>query len=316
MAVETTQLATGYDTFFTNLIASVVQGAPLAMDFESALQEFGKILHDISLLQLGMPYSELGISERRAATRPRLIIPNSNELGWSTIEGTKWLKSGDTPENSVALMSIRGMMRSEGGLSSFGMYDFVNDMRAVYQNRNIAAVIVQTDSGGGESTAGNIARDVVGERNKPVLALVQNAGSAAYNAISVADEIIAASKDARAGSIGTFITVDMETIKKYTARFMDIYSEDSENKNKPFRKAIGGDFSELKAMVTKMTSEFHQAITEARPLRGSQTMRKETLSGGMFNGTESKERGLVDGIGNLNYAISRAKKWAMKPNKN
>lgn len=316
MAEESTQIATGYDSYFTNLIASVVQGAPLAMDFEAALQEFGKILHDISLRQLGVPYSELGIGERRAATKPRLILPSCTDMGWSTVIGGAELASSDTPKGTIAVMRIRGMMRSEGGLSSRGMYDFADDMRAVYQNRNIESILLETDSGGGESTAGNIARDVVSERNKPVIALVQNAGSAAYNAISVADEIIGASKDARAGSIGTFITVDMETIKKYTSRFMDIYSEDSPDKNKPFRKALGGDYAELKAMVTKMTTEFHQAISEARPLRGNQAMRKETLSGGMFNGTESKARGLIDGIGNFNYAISRAKKWAMKPNKN
>lgn len=86
---------------------------------------------------------------------------------------------------------------------------------------------------------------------------------------------------------------------------MDIYGEDAPNKNGDFRAALGGDYSKLQKRVSDLTRAFHDEIKRDRPLRGSEDMIKETLSGSMFAAMEAKKRGLIDAIGNLPYAIKR-----------
>jgi len=301
-----------HSAYLDMLIQSLVNGGALEMEFGYGLELYHRGLQDIALLHLNVPYSELGISERRESCKPKMMVLQSASGDYKVVDENSIGSESSTPEGSIAVMRLRGMMQNEGGLSSRGIYDFADDMRAAYRNRNVAAIIVDTDSGGGQSGAGNLAREVINERNKPVLANVHFAASAAYNAISGADEIIAASKESRFGGIGTFITLDMKLLTEYKARFMDIYADESGGKNKPFRAALDGDFSILKAMVNQMTGEFQDSIKAARPLSGDRLTIKETLSGAMFNATEAKNRGLSDGTGNFNYLLSRTKAWIKK----
>ena len=199
-------------------------------------------------------------------------------------------------------------------MSSRGIYDFADDMYKAYRNRNVEAVIVETDSGGGHSNAGDLAHEVISDRNKPVIARVLYAGSAAYNAIAGADEIIGV-KNAQFGSIGTFITLDMKMISEYVARFKDIYAASSNQKNLEFRALLEGDLGPLKAMVDQKAGAFQDTIKASRNLTGSPSTQRETLSGAMFSSKEAKDRGLADSIGNFNHLMSRTKFWMKKGKK-
>ena len=196
-------------------------------------------------------------------------------------------------------------MRTQSGLSSPGADRLAADFRNAFHNPNVKGVILETLSGGGESMAGTLIKSAISERNKPVVGFAHLGASAAYRALSGTDEIIASTDQSEFGSIGTMLTLDTKVLNKYRERFTDIYGTQVPKKNAEFRAAIAGDFTGLQERVNVLTGKFHDEIKGSRPLRGDAAFIKETLSGAVFDAKESKRRGLVDAIGNLQFAVKR-----------
>ena len=147
------------------------------------------------------------------------------------------------------------------------------------------------------------------EANKPVLVYGWTVGSAAYNASSPANEIIASSPSARFGSLGAMYPVNKLLLEVLKASTVNIIGETAPNKNAAFQKALDGDYSGVQQEANLFTVDFQNSVRKLRPLKGSEEKIKNTLSGGMFFANEAKAIGLADSIGNFNFAISRAKRW-------
>lgn len=203
-------------------------------------------------------------------------------------------------------------MRVSDGLSSSGIESLVRDFRAAYQNPNISSIILEINSGGGEATAGAMMKNVIQERNKPVISYAWMAGSAAYLAASASDEIIAANEGAQFGSIGVLFSLDKNILKYYSENILDIYASKSPDKNAAFRAAQEGDFSKYIQMADQHAAVFQKEVQSIRPLKGSESKIQSTLNGAMFFADDAKGRGLVDNIGNFNLALNRAQRWAKK----
>ncbi|NOT37498.1 MAG: hypothetical protein HOP11_08980, partial [Saprospiraceae bacterium] len=144
----------------------------------------------------------------------------------------------DFPKNSVISLNVNGFMASEDGLCSYGIKSLSNALLAYKNNSNVIGAKINFDSGGGEAMSGHILHDAIGEFKKPVIAFVYNAGSAAYLAASKAKEIVAANENAKVGSIGSYISLVKSFIEKYGNDIIDIYSDQSPEKNKEFRSAL------------------------------------------------------------------------------
>jgi len=273
----------------------------LEIEFDFGFSELNRYLEDVALVQSGVPYAELGISERRASFRPLIIA--SDAAAYRLVDDV--FTESDTKPGSIALLKLSGVMRTEAGLSNPGIEGLANQLRAAYANDNIAGVILETRSGGGESLSGSLLKSVLSERNKPVVGFAHMAASAAYRALSGTDEIIASSDAAEFGSIGTFYTIDEKTLAEYRERFKDFYGSNAPNKNGAFRAMIGGDYSKIQKEADDLTARFHEEIAKDRPLQGSAAKISDTLGGGMFDARDAKKRGLIDGIGNLQYALKR-----------
>ncbi len=285
----------------------------LEIDQEFGLLQLNAYLEDLVFLQSGGQYKHLGISQRRKESRPQIITCSLIENSATIVDGFDLFWEGDKiPENSIALLKLRGVMRAQSGISSPGVDSMANDLRIAYQNKNIAGVIIETNSGGGESIAGTMLKSAISERNKPVIGFAHLAASAAYRALSGADEIIASSPYSEFGSIGTMIQMDMKMLKKYRKSIMDFYGVDAPEKNADFRSAKEGDFQKIQNRVDELTKQFHEDIKKSRNLIGDNPTIKDTLSGKIFNALEGKKRGLVDAIGNLNFAVKRI--YSLKKN--
>lgn len=282
----------------------------LEIDFDFAIQAFATHMRDMQRALMGIPYEKLGFERRLQRTEASIFEP-MDASKYNVVTGGVSAEK-DTKPGSIAHLKISGVMQVEDDLCSYGVDTFVNDMRAAYDNDHISAVLVETRSGGGASMAGDMGRSVIEERNKPVLQFIHLAGSAAYNMASVSDELIGSSNSASAGSIGTYVNLDRKLIEQYKDRFLDIYSDASPGKNKEWRAALTGDFSLMKAMVNRMTGEFHEKIQSARALTGDRLQIRETLEGDMFGALEAKQRGLLDSIGSMPFALERATMWAKK----
>lgn len=274
----------------------------LELDFDYGFQQLNIYLQDLMFLRSGGKFKDLGIAERRHSLAPRLIVPS--DASFTIVD--KWdLMGNNTPPGSIALLKLSGVMRSQSAMSSPGVDRLASDLRTAYNNQNVKGIVLETISGGGETMAGNMLKSALTERNKPVVGFGHLGASAAFRALSGTDEIIAAGDGAEFGSIGTMISLDNKMMAKLSTRFTEIYGSDTPNKNGEFRKALAGDFSGLQDRVNQLTKSFHDEIKRDRPLQGDASRIKDTLSGAMFSAKEAKSRGLVDAIGNLNFAVRR-----------
>jgi len=264
-------------------------------------------IHDIYLRQNGFSATEIGLSERRHANKALVYSAGA------PINDAKLIYNAAlTPAGSTAVLKLSGVMRAQDGLSGNGIELLVNDLRAAYANENITSIILEINSGGGESTAGAMLKNAIQERNKPVISYGWMVASAAYLAAAATDEIIAASPDSQFGSIGVLFSLNKAFLEMYTAEQIDIYADQSTQKNAAFRAAQNGDFSKYQKLATEHAAVFHSEVMAMRTLKGNEGRIKSTLDGSMFFAQEAKSRGLVDNIGNFNLALDRAQRWAKK----
>ena len=201
----------------------------LEINYEFGWQQMNAYTQDLMFLQAGGKFKDLGISERRKSALPSLIVPQSAES--FTLVDNWDMMMGDTPPGSIALLKLSGVMRTQSAISSPGIDRLSNDMRSAYNNSNIKGIIVDTYSGGGESSAGSVLKSVYSERNKPVVVFGHLVASAAFRASSGADEIVMSSMNAEVGSLGTMIPIDLKILNRIRETTTTFYGADGPNKN-------------------------------------------------------------------------------------
>ena len=119
------------------------------------------------------------------------------------------------------------------------------------------------------------------------------------------DEVIASSNSSQFGSIGAYISISKEMLKEVSENFIHIYADNSGDKNADLRKAFTGDLSGIQEKVNRVSKEFRDAVMADRVLKGNESRIEKTLSGGMFDASEAKSRGLSDMTGDLLTAVRR-----------
>jgi protease-4 len=262
-------------------------------------------LLQIEQMSAGVPYSALGMSQQRDAWAPKLFDINSASKRETVRNPYALGDSSRTPRGSVALLSLKGTMMMDGGACAYGISDTIEFLQAATDNPNVAGIVFDVRTGGGESTAGELLMQAVqsAEKKKPVMAYIDNMmASAGVMAMLPATEIIASSQRAQIGSIGTYMSISKEFLSWYSENVTDVYADESTAKNDAFRKAVAGDLSGIKAMVNKVNRNFLSDVKNFRPLQGDT---ESTLSGAMFDAPEAKRRGLIDAVGSFDYAMRR-----------
>lgn len=174
---------------------------------------------------------------------------------------------------------------------------------AEYQNDpQVAGVVLDIDSGGGQVSGTAEFYDYLRNYKKPVVTYTGGyMCSAAYYIGSAADEVIASNRADSIGSIGTMIEyLDMTGFyEKKGAKLISAYADKSTAKNKAIRAAREGDLSLLiKEELNPITETFHNDMKAARP-----GLNEEVLAGATYGAEKSVVLGLVDRIGTLQDAV-------------
>lgn len=187
--------------------------------------------------------------------------------------------------------------------STRGADSIAQDVLMADANPNIRAIVLEINSGGGESAGGNKLHSVVKGVGKPVIAMVDMAGSAALNIAVAANEIWATHNAAEIGGIGTYVMFSKSMMEQMASDLTFIYSEGSDRKNEAMRALMNGDTSLIQKEVNASGERFRQTVRENRELRGNID---DTLSGAMFDAVTARRRGLIDGIGTFQMIMERA----------
>jgi protease-4 len=259
-------------------------------------------LNDLELLRAGAKYEDLGISGRRHSALPSIISIEQGDKVRTIADRAVLRDESLTPSGAFAHLHLKGVMRNSDGASSRGVDSLVQDFRLAFENENIAGVLLEVDTGGGESSAGTKVQGVIASSPKPVVTWGHLVASAGIRATAPSDEIISSSLAAEFGSIGTYVTISKGFAEYYARNYTEVYADKSSKKNTAHREMMKGNLEPLKAYINKHNEFFLDEVQQYRPLRGNI---EHTLSGEMFTAKEAKSRGLVDSIGNFNYALTR-----------
>jgi protease-4 len=213
---------------------------------------------------------------------------------------------------SVAIIPIKGTLMKYGTMCSYGTAELAQLVRLAADTKNIAAIVYDTDSGGGAvhavapmSEATRYARS----KGKPIVASVDLAASAAYWLVADCNYIVADNNiSAEVGSIGVMLTMQdsREFLKSKGITRHTIFSSLSTHKHEGMDEAMEGDYSILQAnLLDPMAIAFQHAV---KANRGSK-LKLDTegiLSGRTFFADQAKIIGLIDMVGDSTSAIQVA----------
>jgi protease-4 len=235
-------------------------------------------------------------------------VKQDHIIGLMSASGTMTTGNVETAQSgSILRLRMSGVMTAADQLCSDGIQSLSDTLYKAYANDNIDGILLEVNSGGGESTAGYILKNALADKNKPVVVHAMTLGSAALLGTLPASEIIAAGESAKIGSIGSYLSVNKNFLTWYKENYTDIYATQSTDKNADFRSLIEGDSAPIQKAIDKSAKMFQDNVRKSRTLKGSEEKINSTLAGGMFDAADARSRGLVDGIGSFNYAMKRLK---------
>lgn len=259
-------------------------------------------LHQLDMLNSGVPFADLELSKQREASLATVFKLHSGNYQ-SVISATHDLGSEQIPQGSFAHLKLNGVMRANDGLSSRGIQHMANNIAQAERNPNIEGGIIEANTGGGESIAGTILMNALKEAKKPWTVYYHTLASAGIKGTLPAKAIYASGKEARAGSIGTMMTVNKKMMQLFAENEEDIYADQAKWKNDEFRAYIRGDKGPITKVLTHSNEYFIEAVKEHRHINGTKEQRERVFGGAMLFAPEAQEVGLIDGIGTFSQAV-------------
>lgn len=216
----------------------------------------------------------------------------------------------EAQKGSTAIIPIGGTMLKYGTYCSYGTEEIAAEITKAANHRNIDAIILDIDSGGGAVDAIAPLVDAIVKCTKPVIASCDLCASAAYWTATACDRIVANNNiSSEFGSIGVMMSFqDVEPYYKEMGIVQHtIYSTHSDYKNKPFQLAKEGKYDEIKTEeLDPLAIKFQTQVKTARGEKLNAEI-PGILQGRMFGPEDAKAHGLIDAIGTLDTAIEIAR---------
>lgn len=217
-------------------------------------------------------------------------------------------KMADMPYGAIAYVDIDGPMMKDGDWCSWGMCDYASLMDALREAPNVAAVIIDIDSPGGQvdgtATLGDAIRNCTAV--KPVLGFIDDgmSASAAYWCISQCTEVYVGQPTDEVGSIGVYCTI-ADWNAYYASQGLkvtDVYSTLSGDKNATYKEAIDGNQAPLQEKLDFIANAFIAAVKQGRAGKIKGT---DWATGKMYYAQDALALGLIDGIKNYTQLVQR-----------
>lgn len=224
-----------------------------------------------------------------------------------------------TINNGVAVLPIEGglMQKPDFWDMALGFEEDVDMLTELVARAGADAdaesVVLKIDSPGGMLTGGIELADAVAAvaKKKPVVAWTGGmAASLGYMVASQA-QIIVTTRSAQVGSIGTILSV-ADWSKLYEGLGVKIHTFTNKEATVKTVTPMNEERERyLQDRVDKAFGMFRSRVTAKRPQIGA-----DSMNGKLVTGEEGKRLGMVDRIGDLNFAISVARAEARARKRN
>lgn len=220
-------------------------------------------------------------------------------------------------QRQVAVIPIQGpLMKKDQYCGPVGMDTIGTYIKNADRNPDVDAIILDIDSPGGTVAGTAMLGNVIAETQKPIIAFVNElSASAAYWLASQCDLIIASDEKAQVGSIGVMMSfADVQpAYERMGVKFHDIVAPQSTDKNKLFRELQKGDYENYRETVLRPLAD--RFIATAKEGRKGKITDESIFKGRVEFADNALKLGLIDSIGNFDFAVQTAIDMADKTNK-
>ena len=216
------------------------------------------------------------------------------------------------PTGKIAVIPLSGTITSGGSSllsgSSITPGLVSNYLTKAENDRAVKAIVLRIDSPGGEVEASQeilLQIERVKETKPVVVSMGSMAASGGYYISTAADKIVAL-PTTETGSIGVIsyqmnvqglldkLGIDVQVFKG--GKYKDMYSG--------FRDLTPEEEAIIQAMVDEFYDQFVGVVAQGRGLNTEDV--RNLATGQLYSGTEAKELGLIDELGDLDTAINLA----------
>lgn len=216
-------------------------------------------------------------------------------------------------KGSVALINISGAVMKYDYCGAPGTQSIMAMIDAANQSPNIDAIVLQIDSPGGAVDGTEQLANKIKGSAKPVVAYVNGMmASAAMWFGSAASYRIASSSTDMIGSIGTMSSWrDYKKASKASGVvYHEVYATKSTHKNIESR-AADGDEPNYQPLIDNILDPMNEQFISA--VKGNiKGVNEEVFTGAIYLAEKAKEMGLINQIGTLADAVSKARQLATK----
>lgn len=212
-------------------------------------------------------------------------------------------------QESVAVIHVQGPIISGSIPGGFGFAtsgDVINSIRDAERDPSVKAIVLRVNSPGGTPAAAQeIVREMERTEKPIVISMGDIATSGAYW-ISASADYIMASEDTMTGSIGVIWVIENREayFEEEGIRYDVFRSGEMKDMGAPWRTLTDEEIDLINNLLMSVHMRFVNTIAEGREIPISEV--KEFADGRIFLGADAKEKGLIDGFGNLYDAIDVA----------
>jgi protease-4 len=206
---------------------------------------------------------------------------------------------------NVAVIPLEGLITTgdvtfQTTVDSAGIVKLIEKAQ---ENDDIKAIILEINSPGGTPVATDEIASAVKESNKTTIAVIRETGASGAYWIATAADKIYANKMSITGSIGVQASRLEFTglLADYNVTYRRLTAGRLKDAGTMLREMTPEEQQLFQTMLNKLHDEFIRTVAENRHL--PETTVRELATGFVYLGSEAKELGLVDELGNKKDAL-------------
>lgn len=252
-----------------------------------------------------------GIATRRAYEEKIEIAVNDDDVAFTDF--TDYIRvaggrKGKGP-NRIAVVYAQGEIQyGEGTTEIIGQEKIIRALRKIGKKKNIKAVVLRVNSPGGSALASELIWEEIEhlkKTKKVVVSMGNVAASGGYYIAANADEIVA-EPTTITGSIGVWGVLPNANrlAKRWGINAEQVTTNKQALQYSPFEPLGNATREEIKVGINQVYQTFLTRVAKGRNMSKAQV--HEIAQGRVWSGAEAKEIGLVDHLGGLETALTRA----------
>ena len=266
------------------------------------------------LLQNNLVDSVLYETEMQNYLRQLLEIGEDAKIASATVSNMKNVKGPSIKKSSssIALLYATGNITSGGGSSGIQDKYIVNELEKLRKDKDIKAVVLRVNSGGGSAYASEQIWKAVSDlkKEKPVVVSMGDvAASGGYYIACNADRIFA-NPTTITGSIGIFgMFPDVtQTLKNIGVTGDVVKTNEFADFGNMTRSMNAGEIDMMQSYIERGYDLFVSRCADGRNMPKEKLM--EYAEGRVWTGNQALEIGLIDELGGISEAIESAAELA------